>query len=87
MSAWPTAAERDSVVARVELRAQTMSPGAAVRRVLVGLGAVIINVLFCIGWVSAKILRGLWLSVAWVFAALAEGFAAGIHSAERARAD
>jgi uncharacterized membrane protein YdjX (TVP38/TMEM64 family) len=42
---------------------------------------VIAAVLFGLGWITAKVLSGLWLGLAWSFVAVREGWREGRRSA------
>lgn len=86
MTAWPTA-DRAAVLDRVDARAREIHPGQVARRAVTATLALITNVLFCIGYVSAKALRFGWFSLAWGWAAIAEGFAEGFRARERGRTD
>ena len=82
LSVWPSA-DRTAVLERVDTRAREIRPGQALRNVAKGSLALITNILFCIGFVSARTLRFGWLCLAWVYAALAEGFAEGFRASGR----
>lgn len=87
MSVWPAGDERSVILERVDARAREIHPGHTFRAVAKVLLALITNVLFCLGYVSAKALRFGWFSLAWMWAAIAEGFAEGIRARERGRPD
>lgn len=87
MSVWPADDKRSVILERVDARAQEMHPGQMARRSGKALLALITNVLFCLGYVSARALRFGWLCIAWACAAVAEGFAEGIRASGRGRPD
>jgi hypothetical protein len=87
MSVWPAGDERSVVLERVDARAREIQPGRVARGTGKAILALITNVLFCLGYVSARTLRFGWQCIAWICAAVAEGFAEGIRARERGRPD
>lgn len=87
MSVLPADDQRSALVARVDARAREVHPGQVARGAAKAVLAVITNVLFCLGYVSARTLRFSWLCVAWIYAAMAEGFTEGFRGNGRGRPD